>query len=220
MTYGVDTAVQFRAVLKALRKTCGVSQSDLGLLMGSNSNWRPHPPSVWRPTADGAGSIQWGHDLTLDKKASDGRRQLQSEEANWAWRHRLDFIRGDSLREAALPNVLTDAGGPTGFESDAVGLCTVSGLSKVAPPSAFGLATYGGRSGEWCRSWRHRFATDALRRPISFRCASVVEPLGSLPREHQRANKKPSPCETRRVILKWRPHGESNPGLSLERAPS
>ena len=95
-----------------------------------------------------------------------------------------------------------------------------TGFLKVAPPSAFGLATYGGRSGEWCRSWRHRFATDALRRPFSLRCAAVVEPLGPIPREHQRAKKSPSRIVRDGSSLKWRPHGESNPGLSLERAPS
>lgn len=36
MTYSVDTVVQLRAVLKALRKTRGMSQSELGRLMGVN----------------------------------------------------------------------------------------------------------------------------------------------------------------------------------------
>jgi HTH-type transcriptional regulator/antitoxin HipB len=36
MNYSVDTTVQLRAVLKALRKTRGLSQADLGQLLGVN----------------------------------------------------------------------------------------------------------------------------------------------------------------------------------------
>jgi HTH-type transcriptional regulator/antitoxin HipB len=36
MNYGADTATQLRAVLKALRNTRGLSQADLGQLLGVN----------------------------------------------------------------------------------------------------------------------------------------------------------------------------------------
>lgn len=36
MTYNVDTVAQLRAVIKALRKTRGLSQADLGRLLGVN----------------------------------------------------------------------------------------------------------------------------------------------------------------------------------------
>ena len=36
MNYSVDTTVQLRAVIKALRKTRGLSQADLGRLLGVN----------------------------------------------------------------------------------------------------------------------------------------------------------------------------------------
>lgn len=36
MNYRVDTAIQLRAVIKALRKTRGLSQAELGQLLGVN----------------------------------------------------------------------------------------------------------------------------------------------------------------------------------------
>ena len=74
MTYNVDTVAQLRAVIKALRKTRGLSQADLGRLLGVNQK------RIAKIEAD-PGVTSWNQVIRLIA-ALGGRIAVQDVEAN------------------------------------------------------------------------------------------------------------------------------------------
>ena len=74
MTYSVDTVVQLRAVIKALRKTRGLSQTDLGRLLGVNQK------RIAKIEAD-PGVTSWNQVVRLIS-ALDGRIAIQDAAAD------------------------------------------------------------------------------------------------------------------------------------------